>query len=81
MVRSLLRLGAALGVIGASGAVWYALAGIHGCDDLPGGGPCRMERDFTIYVISLTILVVGLIVTSVAGLLALKRRADFKRAA
>ncbi len=75
MVRPLIRLGVALAAIGAFGAVWYAVAGTHGCDDFGGNPACdRMERDFTIYVISLTTLAVGLVVTLVVGLIAVKRR-------
>ncbi len=75
MARPLVRLGVVLASIGVFGAVWYAIAGTHGCDEFEGNSACgRMERDFAIYVISLTTFTAGLVVTFVVGLIAVKRR-------
>lgn len=68
MMRALLRLGVVLVAIGAFGAVWYAVAGTHGCDE----GACeRFERDFMVYVVSLAAFVIGLVVALAVGLTAL----------
>ncbi len=64
MARPLVRLGVALAVLGLVGAVWYWLAGTHGCDQAEAYAGCdRMERDFIIYVISLATFTAGLVVT------------------
>jgi len=71
MMRALLRLSVVLVAIGAFGAVWYAMAGTHGCDE----GACdRFDRDFIIYVASLAALAIGLVFASAVGLTVLTRR-------
>ncbi len=71
MMRALLRLSVVLVAIGAFGAVWYAMAGTHGCDQ----DACdRFDRDFRIYVASLAALAIGLVFASAVGLTVLTRR-------
>ncbi len=72
MTRALLRSGVVLVAIGAFGAVWYWVAGTHGCD---GGRACdRFDRDFMVYVASLSALAIGLAVALAVGLTVLARR-------
>jgi hypothetical protein len=59
------------GCLSAAGFVvilWYLKWGVHGCSDVGATGTCeeRMDRDFTIYVLGIGALLVGMAVVGTA---------------
>jgi hypothetical protein len=65
-----------LTIAGVALVLWYTKWGVHGCDDSAAAGGCheRMDRDFTIYLLGVAALAVGIFALGLAAVRARRER-------